>query len=149
MLILPAESTDTSLPRSFDNGHVDYDAAYAIVGASALVSSQFNQGLVGYRLHKAVSQEAHGDAVGPDRFSVGYTFLNLDIWEGRIGANRAIVHQRSAEYNLRAAGDRNVRILKAVVRAKMSDSQLDYLAATSGYGILMALPAGLGVIEWA
>jgi hypothetical protein len=30
----------------------------------------------------------------------------------------------------------------------MSHPQLDYLAAASGYWVLVALPAGLGVIEW-
>ena len=148
MLILPAEPADTGLPRSFDNRDVDHDAADTIVGASALVSSQVNEGLVRYRFHKAVPQQVHRDAVRPDRFAVRYTFLNLNAGEGSTGANRPIVHQCSTGNDLRTVSDWNVGILKPVVRAKMSHPQLDYLAATSGYWALVALPAGLGIIEW-
>ena len=148
MLILPAEPADTGLRGSFDNRDVDHDAADTIVGASALVSSQVNEGLVRHRLYKAVPQKVHGDAVRPDRFAVWYTFLNLDSGEGSTGANRPIVHQCSAGNDLRTVSNWNARILKAVVRAEMSDPQFDYLAGTSGYRVLVALPAGLGVIEW-
>src|ERR1700730_1858935 len=73
--------------------------------------------------------------------------LDFGVGESRIRANGAIIHQGTAGDDFASMRNRDVRIVKAVVRSQMAYAQLRHLARSTRSWILVTFPAGLSVVE--
>src|SRR5207249_6161315 len=73
--------------------------------------------------------------------------LDLAVGKGAVGADRALVDESAPLDGHRSAVDRNFRIAKAPVGGRVTNAQLLHLARTTAHRVLMALAAGLRVVE--
>src|SRR5580693_5909472 len=73
--------------------------------------------------------------------------LNFRAGESAAGADGTVVDQRAAFDDLRAVIDGHFGILKHAVGVLVSDAQFGNLARAARGGILMALAAGLRVVQ--
>jgi hypothetical protein len=98
------------------------------VGLLALFLSQSNQGFVGNRLHKTVSQNTQRHPRGADVLASGHVLLDFCVRESGIWTNGAIIHQGATGDDLGSMRDRNVRVMKKVVWPYVAYAQLGHLA---------------------
>ncbi len=102
---------------------------------------------VGYSFHKSIAQEAHGNAERANFLGIGDALLDFRGGESGIGANGPVIYKRTAFDDLCAASNGDFRILKFTAGTAMANAQFGDLARTARRGVLMALTAGLSVIE--
>ena len=130
-MVLPAEPANAGLSGSLDDGHVNNLPADFAVGLLALFASQFDQGSIGHRFYKSVSQDAQRYSLGADVLAVGHVLLDFCGRESGARANRAIIHQGAAGNDLCSMGDREVRVMKKMVWPLMAYAQLRNLAGST------------------
>src|SRR5437868_855482 len=100
MLVLPAEAANAGVSGSLDDGHVNNLPADFAVGLLALFASQFDQGSIGHRFYKTVSQDTQRHPRSANVLAVGHVLLDFCGWESGARADRAIVHQGAAGNDL-------------------------------------------------
>src|SRR2546430_7954100 len=83
-----------------------------------------------------------------NRLRVGHPLLNLGIRERGVGANGPIVDERATGDDNRAAPDRDVGVAEPPIRSQMAHPHFRDLTRSTRGGVLMALAAGLRVVEW-
>src|SRR5262249_37879854 len=103
--------------------------------------------LVGHRLHEAVAEEVERRALRADRLAVRHALLELDVRVLAAGADRAVVDERAAGDHGGAVRDGDARVLEAARGVAGPDPELRDLAEAARRGVLVALPAGLGVVD--
>src|ERR1700745_1962534 len=123
MLVLPTEPAYAHLSRRFYDRDLEDLAADFSVRGFALLLGEIDEGLIGDRLDEAISQQVQRKAKGPNRFCLRNSLLNLVVRKSSVGANRAIIHERSAADHLGSMIDRDVRIAEVSVRSLMADAQ--------------------------
>src|SRR5690242_9651934 len=74
-------------------------------------------------------------------------FLDFGAGESTAGADGAIVNQRAAFNDFRAVVDGDIRVSKSALGIPVPNAQFGDLTGATGDGILVALAAGLRVIE--
>src|SRR5262249_22103729 len=131
MLVLPAEPAHAGLSGSFDNRHVNHLPADFVVGLLALFLSQLDQSFVSYSFYKTVSQDAQGYPRGADVLGNGHVLLDFCVRESRAWTNGAIIHQSAAGDDLGSVRDRNIWVMKKVVRPLMAYAQLRDLTGSA------------------
>ena len=87
--------------------------------------------MVGDGLDVAVPQEAERHAISADVLGVGNMLLDFRIWEGRAGADGAIVHQSATLNDFCSVSNRDFRIVKNVIGPLMADPQFGNLAGSA------------------
>ena len=147
MLILPAEAPDARLPQGFENRNARRLAVNPPSRGPPLLASQSQERRVRHRLHQAVSQQVEGEPGRADRLRVGHPLLNLGVGERGVGADGAVVDEGAVGDDDGAARDRDVRVAEPAVGAEVADPQLADLARPAGDGVLVALAAGLRVVQ--
>ena len=113
----------------------------------ALLFGEVEESLIRDRFHKAITENIQRDAEGANLLGVRDAFLDFRAGKGAIRADGAVVHEGTPLDDLGAAGDGNFGIHKLAAGAAVTDAQLVDLAGTPGDGILVALAAGLRVVE--
>ena len=149
MLVFPAEASDSGVAWGFDDGDIEDLAANFMTALLALVLGEIDKSLVRNGFDEAVTEKIEGDAEGPNLFAVGNMLLNFGAGEGAAGADGAVVNQGAAFDDFRAVVNGNFRVLKVAVEVTMTYAQFGHLAGAAGDGALVALPAGLRVVEGA
>src|SRR6266702_3670306 len=146
LLVFPPETADAGLAGGFNDGNVE-DLATDFVVLLALVFGEVHEGLIRDRFHKSIAQKVQRYAECSDRFRIRDALLNFRSGKSGIGADGTIVHERAALDDFRAASDENLRVHELTVGSRMSHPQFGHLAGAAGSGVLVALAAGLGVVE--
>src|SRR5215831_9129061 len=131
MLVLPAEPTNAGLSGSFDNRHVNHLPTDFAMGLLTLPLRQSDQSFVSYCFHKTVSQDAQGYPRSADFLAVGHVLLDFCVGESGVWTDGAIIHQSAAGNDLGPVRDRNVWVIKKVVRPLMAYPQLRDLTSSS------------------
>src|SRR5216117_4051373 len=103
--------------------------------------------LLGDGFVEAVAQQVEGGARRADRLRVGHPLLNLGIRERGVGANGPIVDERATGDDDRPARDRDVGVAEPSIRSQMAHPQFRDLTRSTRGGVLMALAAGLRVVQ--
>jgi hypothetical protein len=131
VLRLPTEATDRALAGRFEDRDLERDAA-------VLASERFERP-VRNRFNEAVAEEAERHSERVDGIAIRHALLGLRT-------NRAIVDQRAAGDRVLAIVDANHRVLKPAVNG-VAGAQLADLTGTTADGVLVTLPAALGVVD--
>src|SRR5260370_3132405 len=147
MLVFPAEAADSGLAWRFDDGNVEDLAANLVVAFLTLFPGKVGESLVRDGFDKSIAEHVQRNAKGGNFHWVRYSFLNLRAGKGGIGTDRPIIHQRTVLDDFRSARDGYLWIHELAVGSTMADAQFRHLAGAAGSGILVALAAGLRVIE--
>ncbi len=114
----------------------------------ALRARDLDQRLIGDGFHQTVAQQVEGPARRANGLGVGHPLLNLGVRERRVRANGPIVDERATGNGNGAARDRDVGVAKPPIGSQMTHPQLGDLTRSARGGVLMALAAGLRVVEW-
>src|SRR5258708_28449594 len=147
MLVFPAETADSGLTRRLDDGNIKHLATNLVVTLLALLLGEVDKSLIRDGFHKAVAHKIQRNAEGANFLRIRHSFLNFRAGESGIRADGAVVHERASFDDLRSTSDGDFRILKFAIRATVSHAQFGDLARAPGSRILVALAAGLRVIE--
>src|SRR2546426_6726443 len=94
-----------------------------------------------------VSEQIEGRAERANLLRLRHAFLKLDVREGGIGTNCAIIDKRAAGNHCCAVGDRDAGIDKLSSRVAVPHAQLGDLAESAGDRVLMAFAARLRVVD--
>src|SRR5260370_382176 len=135
------------LGESLEDGNVEHVAANLVVVFPALVLGEVNKSLIGDGLHESITENIKRNSEGTNVLRIWNALLNFRAGEGSVRANGAVVHQGAALNDLGTAGDGNLGILELAAGTAVTDTQFRDLAGATGSGILMALAAGLRVVE--
>src|SRR5713101_6200128 len=146
LLVFPSETADAGLAGGFNDGNVE-DLATDFAVLLTLIFGEVHESLIRDGFDESIAQNVQRYAERADFFRVRDAFLNFRAGKSGIGADGTVVHQGAALDDLRAAGDGNLRVHELTVGSCMSDPQFGHLAGAAGSGILVALAAGLGVVE--
>ena len=114
-----------------------------------MLLGEIHQGLIGNGLDEAIIQKIQRKAESSDRLCLRNSLLNLVVRKSSIGANRAIVHERTASDHFGSVSDRDVGSDKPSVRSLVANAQFRDLRRRAGNGTLMTFAAGLGVEQGA
>src|SRR5260370_4948746 len=147
MLVFPAEAADSGLAWRFDDGNVEDLAANLVVAFLTLFPGKVGESLVRDGFDKSIAEHVQRNAKGANFLRVRHTFLNFRAGKGGIGTDRSFIHQRTVLYDFRSARVGYLWIDELAVGSTMADAQFRHLAGAAGSGILVALAAGLRVIE--
>src|SRR3989442_12680509 len=99
------------------------------------------------RLDKPVSEQIEGRAERANLLRLRNALLKLDVREGGIGTNCAIIDKRADGHHCCAVGDRDAGIDKLSSRVAVPHAQLGDLAESAGDRVLMAFAARLRVVD--
>src|SRR5262249_36597620 len=113
-----------------------------------LLLRELDERLIRERFDESIAEQRYGHADGADRLGVGHTLLDFRTGKRRVGTDGTVIHQRAAGNHLAAVSDRNLRILEVSIAIQVTRANLGDLARSAGNGILVALAAGLRVVEW-
>ena len=146
MLVLPAEPPDPRLPGGLNDGDVERLPPDLPAALGGLPARHVDERLVRHRLDEAVTQEAERDPRRHNGFRQRHAFLNLRVRKLGAGADGAVVHERAAgdDHGSARNGDRGILEPSA---GAVADPQLRDLAGRPRDRVLVALAAGLGVVE--
>src|ERR1700731_3923605 len=147
MLIFPAEAAHAHLSRRFHDGDIENLTADFPMRRFALLLGKINERLIGNGLNEAIAQKIQRQPERADRLGLGNAFLNFFVGKRRTRANGAIIYQRAASNHLCSVGDWDFGSAKAPARPVMADPQFRYLRRAAGPGTLVALRAGLCVVQ--
>src|ERR1700680_1803025 len=89
----------------------------------ALLLREVDEGLISDRLDEAVAQQIQGKAKRADRLRIRNALLNLGVRKGGVGANGAVIHERSAGDHLGSVSDGDFRVEEAAVRPLLAGAQ--------------------------
>src|SRR2546422_9760346 len=149
MLVLPPKPPNAGVSRGFHDRDPKHLAAYLAMRALALPSGDVDEGLICHCFDKSISQEVQRQAARADCFSLGHPLLNLGVGKSRVRTNGAIIDERAARDAFASVSYGDVRISETPLGSSMSHSQLRDLARPTRCRILVALAAGLRVVEGA
>src|SRR6185437_6217558 len=147
MLALPTEAANTRLARSLEDRYAQSQPTDPTTALLALLVGKRDQRGIIHRLDETASQRAEGDTQGTNRLGILYTLQNPDIRKSTARTNGSLIYQRAPRDDFGAVVNGDLRVLELAVRSFVPNSQLRYLARTPGHRALMALTAGLGVVE--
>src|SRR6266516_5760105 len=103
--------------------------------------------MVGNGYHKTVPQEIEREPGHEDGLSIRDPLLDLRVGECGVRANGAIVDERAPGDHDRTTGNRDVRVAELSGGIEVADAQLADLAGTPRCRVLVALAAGLCIVE--
>src|SRR5439155_23101310 len=86
-------------------------------------------------------------AVRPDRLRLGHPLLDLGVGKRGVRTDGAIIDERAARDDLASMRDGDVRISETPIGPPMPYAQLRDLARATRARVLVALAAGLRVVE--
>src|SRR5439155_21337470 len=95
-----------------------------------------------------VGRQVEGRARRASGLGGGDPLLNPRVRKLRVRAKGPVVDERATGNGNGAARDRDVGVLRPPVRPQMTHPQFRDLTRCARGGVLMALAAGLGVVEW-
>ena len=98
---------------------------------------------------KSIPEEVHRQAARTDCFRLGHPLLNLGVGKSRARTNGAIIDERAARDDFASVRDGDVRISETAIGSSMPHAQLRDLGRPARSRVLMALAAGLRVVEGA
>ena len=130
MLILPAESSAANRPVNLKHRHLNELACYSPSALAGLGVCDSGEGVAVYRLDEAVAKHVQRRTESSDLIAAGNAFLYL-------GVGGPIIIERPA------------RLVNEVSPIKMPCPQLSNLAYAVSHGILVALGAGLRIVNGA
>src|SRR5260370_617536 len=104
-------------------------------------------GLAGDGFDKTIAQNIERYAESADFFGVWDAFLNFRAGEGSVRTDGAVVHERATFDDLRSASNGDIGIYELAVGATVAHAKFADLAGAARGGVLMALAAGLRVVE--
>src|SRR5207245_2052023 len=148
VLVLPPEAPDAGVSRGFHDRDPEHLAADLAMRALALLAGDVDEGLIGNRFDESIPQEVQRQAVRPDRLRLGHPLLDLGVGKRGVRTDGAIIDERAARDDLASMRDGEVRISETPIGSSMPHAQLRDLARATRARVLLALAAGLRVVQW-